>query len=223
MNNRTSFVDIHTHSNVDYPDIIHIRNIMYGMEEIPSHTDQRLYSLGIHPWHIKDGIEAINRDVFDHKNIIAIGEAGFDKVKGASAEMQEEIFRFQVRLSEQLSKPLIIHNVKSTNIILEINKEIKPVMPWILHGYRGNIQQTNQLLKHNFIFSFGEQIFQSERLKNIVRMIPIERIFIETDESSIGIEDLYSTLSYYIDINMEELRDQLYQNFCTLFPQQCDF
>lgn len=223
MNNSVSFINIHTHSKVYYPDIIQIRNIIYGMEEIPSRTDKKLYSLGIHPWHIKRSVKAINRDLFDQKNIIAIGEAGLDKLQGADIEFQEEIFRYQISLSEQLSKPLIIHNVKMSNKILEINKELRPEMPWILHGYRGNKQQTEQLLKHNFLFSFGAYIFESDKLKAVIQMIPIERIFFETDESSAEIEDLYSIISYYLDITMDELKEQIYQNFLTLFPGQNKF
>ena len=50
--------------------------------------------------------------------MVAIGETGIDRMKGASAERQAELFKLHAILSEILLNPLIIHEVYAAVTIL---------------------------------------------------------------------------------------------------------
>lgn len=183
------FKDIHHHSKSgEKVDDNRIVNLNYN-DEIPA---KGYYSIGIHPWSTEnlneeDVINAIEniREKSCNDRIIAIGECGFDKIKGASKDLQEKIFRDLVAISEELEKPLIIHSVKSTEDIIRIKKELKPKQLWIIHGFRGKKETAQQLLNHGISLSLGEY-FNNEA----AAVIPDDMLFFESDESELDIKEI---------------------------------
>ena len=167
--------DIHCHDRSRYREAV--INI-YPDDEI---IEDAYHSVGIHPWHTVDvtpsTIERLN-SLAAHPQIVAIGETGLDALKGASINIQTEIFRLHVALSEQYKKPLIIHCVKSFNEIIALKKELRPTMPWIIHGFRGKPQLATQLLNNGFYISLGKH-FNPES----AAIIPTDRLFHESDEN----------------------------------------
>ena len=107
-------VDIHTHDKSRKNAIINI----YPNEEL---IEGVFHSVGIHPWQTANISSFIIKQLnilAAHPQIVAIGETGIDSIKGASIDIQIEIFKLHVNLSEQYKKPLIIHCVKSFNEII---------------------------------------------------------------------------------------------------------
>ena len=100
---------------------------------------------GTHAAHLKL-VEKVSTD----PEIIAIGEAGFDKLRGPASELQAEVFEKQVEISERLRKPLIIHCVSAWDEVLAMQKSLKPSMPWMIHGFRGKLRQAEQLISKGF-------------------------------------------------------------------------
>lgn len=183
------FKDIHSH-RLSYRDDT-VVNLDY-YEDVP---DKGFYSIGIHPWHtdclesdLQEIIETLRKKA-SKDNVVAIGECGLDKLKGAGFDIQKNIFEEQVKISEELSKPLIIHSVKSYNEIIELKKSLKPVQPWIIHGFRGKPQIARQLLNNGFFISVGEHFNPKS-----VSIVPENMLFFETDESTYSIEDIYKNI-----------------------------
>ncbi len=213
-------IDIHSHSKEIEANVIRIHNIMaheYSPEII---LPGAYYSLGVHPWYIEECKQMPGIEDFNRKEIIAIGESGLDRLRGPDIESQEKIFRYHIEISESLEKPLIIHNVRMTERILKIHKEVRPGMPWILHGFSGNIDQTKQLLKHNFYFSFSERALKSQKSIDAFRNIPVERLFMETDDGEIKIEILYHEYCNLYELNISALQLVLHSNFQKIFNEQ---
>ena len=130
-------LDFHTHNlNANKDSIINI-----SITDADRIKNGYKYSIGIHPWDSESvSAEELHKlsEIATNDNVILIGEAGLDKLKGANQLEQEELFRNQIKLSEDLSKPLLIHCVKAYQELIAIKKELKPKQPWIIHGYRGN-------------------------------------------------------------------------------------
>ena len=116
-------------------------------------------------------------------------------------EMQREVFLAHVRLSESLQKPLLLHVVKSLDEVLAVRKSEKPTMPWIWHGFRGNRQVAETVVGKGFYLSVGER-FNEEA----VRVIPTERLLLETDESLLSIEEVATRVAAVRGIPPEELQ-----------------
>lgn len=216
--------DIHTHDvlNSETDDDVPKRSVNYilnvyplGFEYAKDSDKCEWFSCGIHPWYSEDAEPQLKflKEVADDYRIVAIGEAGFDKLKGPSLSLQEYIFEQQINLSENLKKPLIIHCVKAWDELLHMHKKHKPVQKWIIHGYRGKPELTRQLLAHGFLFSVGDR-FNDRSL----REIPLDRLFCETDVTDITIEEVYNQVADTLDIPVEILASYIEDNVKRVFP-----
>jgi TatD DNase family protein len=74
--------------------------------------------------------------------------------------------------------------------LLEIKKQLKPKQLWIVHGFRGKPELARQLLKSDCAISYGEH-FNVESVRNT----PLDKLFIETDESLQNIETIYNSVA----------------------------
>lgn len=186
-----------------------------GFEYAKDNENFPWFSCGVHPWYSEDAEPQLNflKEIAGDPRIVAIGEAGLDKLKGPELNIQQTIFTRQVELSEQLQKPLIIHCVKAWDDLLHIKKTYKCHQPWIIHGHKGKPELTKQLLAHGFYFSIGDK-FNEEA----VRSIPMNRLFCETDVSETSIEEIYQQLANTLDIEIETLATQIEENIKTIFP-----
>ena len=179
-------------------------------------------SYGIHPWYIhntdaKDLIEKV-KDTAQNNRVIAIGEAGLDKLKGPTLELQKQIFCQQIDISENFKKPLIIHSVKANNEVLSLRKKRKPQQPWIIHGFNGNPIEMEQLIKEGFYLSFGPRIlYPDSKAAESLREIPIDRLFLETDHTNKSISAIYIRAAEIRGTSVNRLEHAIKNNFKHLF------
>lgn len=200
--------DIHTH----HPSPTAILN------ESPlgfSPQEGRYYSLGIHPWNADEdwllAWEALQVAALC-PHVLAIGEAGLDKLAPANWERQQLLFGKQAELAARVGKPLVIHCVKSANEMIGLKKKLRPSVPWIIHGFRGNPELAAQFLRHGFYLSFGKY-YQEEALKSV----PADRLLIETDESLTDVKQLYRKAAFLLEIPEQELTARIVRNIESLF------
>lgn len=175
----------------------------------------KVFSCGIHPWYSHNPEPQIIKlkELADTEaDIVAIGEAGLDKQKGPDLSIQAHVFKTQAELSEEISKPLIIHCVKAWDEIISIKNEIKPRQPWIIHGFRGKRQLARQLIQQGFKISIGKY-FNPEALKEI----PLTSLFLETDTSESSIVTIYKNVAAAFGIKMTELVSMINSNVRSTF------
>ena len=206
------FFNIHTHVSVHPESEI----LSFAPEELS--TDNRSFyaSVGIHPWTLTEENadiqwEALRESIKD-KRIVAIGECGLDKLKGSSMELQTAVFKQEAALAEDSSLPLIIHCVKAFNELVQLKKEISPRQPWIIHGFRGKLPLALDCIQHGFYLSIGSH-FQ----ENALKAIPLERLFIETDESTESIGSIYQRIAETKGISQQELIEAINKNLREVF------
>ena len=158
-------------------------------DEIPE--GEGYVSVGIHPWKIFNALDfvALESKLSDPR-VVAIGEAGIDRMRGEKIELQKRIFEVQVQMSERHCLPLIIHAVKSADILIPLRKRMSPTMPWILHGFRGKPGLAQQLLNSGFFISIGEKFNP-----DTVRIIPDSQLLLETDTSEYNIHQIINTIA----------------------------
>lgn len=203
------FIDIHSHRPAPYPEgVVSLMNLDLPLQ------DGQAYSAGIHPWNSNEEFtaETMKRleDLACKKNVVMIGECGVDLLKGAPLFRQLQILKFQIELSERVEKPLILHCVKSADIILGLKRDLSPVQPWIIHGFRGKPALAKQLTDKGIYLSFGEN-FNSDTLMQM----PDNLILAETDESILTIDQIISRLSVSANRDIEVV---VRENIQSLFP-----
>ncbi|MDR0989633.1 MAG: TatD family hydrolase [Prevotellaceae bacterium] len=207
-------LDIHTHRLPERPGTA----IVSCTPETFVPEAGHLYSVGIHPRYLpaKPDEEAMLRTLhrqLTHRQVLALGEAGLDKLAEAPMSAQIDLFTRQAMLAEALHKPLIIHLVRATDELLAVRKQLHPTAsPWILHGFRGKPQQAEQLLRAGCYLSFGEH-YHEEALS----LVPDDRLFLETDESSVPLPALYERAAAVRATPPERLRERVTANVLRLF------
>ena len=216
----TPFVNIHTHTAKPRGNLLQIINL--NLEAF--HPKQGYYSYGIHPWALDDfnfQLEeafVLLEERLQSPNVLALGEAGLDKIHKDSFEQQITIFERQIDLSEALQKPMILHDVKSHNEILALRKKHKAKQPWILHGFNGTEQDIQQLTRQGLYLSVGESVLHSERkINKSLKNIPLDLLFLETDMAESDIETVYKAAAKILDIDITVLQRRLFTNFATLW------
>ena len=214
------FVDIHTHTARTDDNLIQIVNLNLNQ---PC-TEQGYYSYGIHPWaldkadfQMETALQCLGERL-KCPNVIALGEAGLDKMHKASFKKQIELFERQIELSEALQKPMILHDVRSHNEIIALRKKHKAKQPWILHGFSGTEQDVKQLIGQGIYLSVGASLLHPERkIYKSFRFIDLDFLFLETDMADIGIESVYEAAAKLLEMDIDALRAQIFCNFAALW------
>ncbi len=202
--------DIHTHHN-RYGAIISVTPEEFHPEP------GKYYSVGMHPW----GLTEESREQFplleitiQHAQVVAIGETGLDKKRGGvPLEEQIDYFKYHVQLSEKYNKPLVIHSVKKSNELIRLYKELSPKQTWIIHGFRGQAKEAEQLTRQGICLSFGEHFNH-----NALKATPLNHIFIESDESTRPIGQIYRKVARVLGVSPSMLRRVVASNTRSRFP-----
>lgn len=211
------YIDLHTH-RLKNQNALEIKNIL--AQDFPEPPPDFFYSVGLHPWHI--GV--VNWEVCfeqiwqaaNDKNMVFIGECGLDRLSKTDFAAQKECFMLQVQIAERCCKPLIIHCVRAYGDLLALKKAEKSSVPWVLHGYTGNLETTISLVKHGFYFSVGERLLNDERKHECLKLIPYERLFFETDEGMGSIEEVYKKASVILEKQEIDLVSVVWNNFLAI-------
>jgi len=215
------YIDIHTHDSGVISGIYAIENLMAHEERTPADNPSQPSTYGIHPWHLDSQtlerlIEKV-QSVAGSESLVAIGEAGFDKLRGPGIEIQTRAFEAQVLISEEIGKPLFVHCVRAWDELLPVHKRLRPKMPWLIHGFRGNTVLASQLLSKGMYLSFWFDFIVRPESSKLVRSLPKERIFLETDGADVDIRDIYAKVARDLDITVDELKEIIAKNFNEFF------
>ncbi|WP_372652202.1 TatD family hydrolase [Halobacteriovorax sp.] len=215
-------LNFHTHSPRKEDGVISFYNadIRNGEKEFTL-GDYRC--AGIHPWWIDDFDEE-SRDkilkTFLSESITCIGEIGLDRsFKSVEFSKQVEFFEFQLKIAiDRKDKFIIIHCVRAYQEILNSVKKVGYKGVLVFHDYNGNEEMTEKLLGRGDYFSYGNMLFQKEsKAMNSLSHIPLNRLFIETDDQSrFSIDEAYREASIFLGIKMDNLSQQSMKNFIYL-------
>ena len=211
------FIDIHTHKR-KLQGALEIVNLDLDRYINNISINNNIYSVGIHPWRIDENAYKIYSDrlysTANSFNIIFIGETGLDKFSETSFAIQEEVFRMHAKVSEELRKPLVIHCVRYFNEIIRLKNELKPEMPWIIHGFNNNIEIATQLIAHSIFISFGKALFvENSNAGQVLEKIPSDSFFLETDDGDINIQEVYEKAANILSLDINTLCTIQQKNF----------
>lgn len=211
------YYDIHTHQPSVHPEDVAIVNTIVK-RDCDLSLSSRFCSAGIHPWYIYNVREQFSclESLISSPFLVAIGEAGLDKLADTPLAIQQDVFWEQAALAEQVNRPLIIHCVKAWEELITIRKKAKPKLPWIIHGFRGNGELASQLIRQGFYLSFGEYFNPAA-----LRAAWPDRLFAETDDQEIDIRDVYRQMASSLHLSLEEFASGLENNVRNIFSIGC--
>lgn len=209
----TLYIDTHTHNQQNDHTSFQLHNVIVGRDSFLTPP----CSVGIHPRHIDTDIDAqfaILENYANHKNVLAIGECGLDKLCETDWSIQTDLFQRQITLAEKTKKPLIIHCVRAYQEIQQLLN--KTTQPTVFHGFNKKIELARQLLKQGHYISLGTDILRGHMDAHL-RELPLDKIFLETDGKPISIIDIYTYFCGVRKITTEQLQEQMVRNFEKVF------
>lgn len=145
-------------------------------------------AVGFHPEEL-EGVQLSDleeiRALASHEKVVAIGEIGLDYywVKDEEGRKKEqEFFRAQLAMAEELHLPVIVHDREAHGDTLAIVKEF-PNVKGVFHCYSGSVEMARELVNMGWMISFtGVLTYHNARKSvEVAQAIPLEHLMIETD------------------------------------------
>ncbi|MGF1584221.1 MAG: TatD family hydrolase [Bacteroidales bacterium] len=215
-------INIHAHKQLNKDEYVILNRS--PKDHYISVQNNEPFSSGIHPWRAgnETGLEqeiAELRSIASGRLMMAVGESGLDRSRGASIAVQQKVFDLQADIAAAASKPMIIHCVRAFPELISLRKKYEKSPPWIVHGFSGNSQIMEQLISHGFFLSLGPSIINPpSKMAELLLMIPLQKIFFETDDTDGRVEEIYNTFARLRGIGVLELAEQIRKNFSVIWP-----
>lgn len=184
-----------------------------GPEPLPE--GNFLFSVGLHPWfisgNIDDDMEYVSGLVHNPR-VVAIGETGIDKLRGAPLAVQCELFERHIGLAVSVRKPLVVHSVRSAQEVISLLKRNGDGTDVMIHGFRGGKMVARMFLDAGCHLSLGEH-FNRE----VAAYVPSDMLHAETDESLLPVEEIVKRISEARGDDYFCLAERLVKNNSRLF------
>ena len=162
-------------------------------EKLSDEYDFIYHSCGISPndlpqteeelWKNLEEIKKIAKQ--KHNKLVAIGEIGLDYYwNKENSNLQKIAFIEQIKLANEMDLPIIIHTREAVSDTIDILKnQQKSINTGIFHCCPLNRELVKEALKLGYYISFAGPItFKNSRnAQEIIEMVPLDKILIETD------------------------------------------
>jgi TatD DNase family protein len=159
---------------------------------VSARWDDVRFSIGVHPHaagkYASDPEEAareVARAIDAQPLSRAIGEIGLDyHYDFAPREVQQQVFREQIRLARRLKWPIVIHTREATDDTFRIlTDERASDFGGVFHCFTGGRDMARRALDVGFHLSLAGIVTfpRALELKEVARMVPLDRLLVETD------------------------------------------
>jgi TatD DNase family protein len=202
------YIDTHVHLNADQyeEDVKEViqraidakveKMVVVGFDRVTIEkamelADQYPFIYAVVGWHPVDAIDCTDKDLewieslAAHPKVVGIGETGLDYYWDKSPkDIQQELFRKQIRLAQKVDLPIVIHNRDATGDVVKILKEEEAqITGGIMHCYGGSVETAKECIDMNFLISLGGPVtFKNAKMpKQVAMEIPLDHLLIETD------------------------------------------
>ncbi|MFS1510860.1 TatD family hydrolase [Chengkuizengella sp. SCS-71B] len=169
-------------------------NVGFNRETIPETielAEKYEFIYAVVGWHPTDAIHMIPEDLnwieslCNHKKVVAVGEIGLDYYWDTSPkDIQQKVFRQQIRLARKVNKPIVIHNRDAHQDVVNILAEENAAeVGGVMHCYSGSWEIAKKCLDMNFYISFGGPVTfkNAKQPKEVLKNVPLDRLLVETD------------------------------------------
>jgi TatD DNase family protein len=177
-------------------------------------------AVGIHPHDARELTPEVLgkiRNLAKDPRVVAIGEIGLDYYRDLSPrDKQKEAFIEQIKLAQEIGKPIIIHDRDANQDVMDIIKKQKAGKNGgIMHCYSGSLPLAIESIKEGFYISFAGPLTYKNAAKahEVASKLPLNRLLVETDCPYLTPEPLRGKLNEpahvrFVVQKMAELRKQ---------------
>ncbi len=151
------------------------------------YPDHMFLMAGLHPTHVKDNYKEELKHVenmLDQRPFYAVGEIGIDLYWDKSTlAIQQEAFRYQIRLAKKYKLPIVIHCRDAFNEVFEVLEEEKDSdLFGVFHCFTGTIEQAQKAISYKMKLGIGGVVtFKNGKIDQFLNQIDLNHIVLETD------------------------------------------
>ncbi len=197
-------------------------------------------AVGVHPHDAKTfDAEAASQLINlakSSKKVVAWGEIGLDfYYEHSPKNVQEDVFRKQIRIAKNLDLPIIIHSREADAETVEILTEEcsgKDFRGGVMHCFGGTAEMAQSLMDIGFLISFAGNVTfkKAENLRDAAQIVPLDKLLIETDcpylapvpfrgkrNEPMFVVETAKFLAEFYGIELEQLAKQTTENFKRFF------
>lgn len=119
--------------------------------------------------------------LYIEKHAVAVGEAGLDYLRDPNKKGRD-VFLHQASFAADSDWPLIVHSREAHSDTLAILQAAN-CTKGMIHSFSYGVEEAEQYLEQGFYLSFSGMVCRSsfKHLREVVRMMPLNRILVETD------------------------------------------
>jgi TatD DNase family protein len=195
-------------------------------------------TLGVHPHDGSVYTEEIGNFIEHHVNepfVVAVGEIGLDYFYDQSPRPQQlEAFRAQLEIAKRTQMPVEIHTRDAEEDTIQLLKEFRGRVQGVIHCFTGTSWLAKEALDLGYNISIsGVVTFKNaDSLREIVKMVPLDRIHVETDApflAPVPLRGKKNTPAYVVHtaevvanlkgLSVEDFCAQTQQNALKMFPK----
>jgi TatD DNase family protein len=142
---------------------------------------------GIHPHEARhgtpDALERVRSALAAEPKLRAVGECGLDyHYDHSPRDTQLEVFRAQLELAAQLSRPVVVHSREADADTAHLVREFRGRVTGVLHCFSGGSELLDVGLEAGWYVGFaGVVSFRGFQGRELLRSVPSDRLLIETD------------------------------------------
>lgn len=218
----------------------------HSVQDLALRFDNIWASAGVHPDNegvLEPTIEKLV-ELGALPRIVAIGETGLDYYRlgertVADMEWQRDRFRNHIRAAQQVQLPLIIHTRSASDDTLRLLREegetgASGAVGGVFHCFTESREVARSALDLGFYISFsGILTFKTAQdLRDVVSLVPLDRILIETDSPYLApvpyrgkqnspayVPYVAKQIAELLHISVEDVAEATSHNFDALFPK----
>jgi TatD DNase family protein len=150
------------------------------------HADRVRCAIGIHPNYTQDatvGDVPVIRQLQADPTVVALGEMGLDYFHHfADRKHQAALFDTQLALAAELRRNVVIHSREAIGDTLAMMGKY-PTVKGVFHCFTGTPDEAERILAAGHLISFTGPITykKNDALREVVRLVPLDRLMVETD------------------------------------------
>jgi TatD DNase family protein len=135
--------------------------------------------MGLHPCSVTENykaqLEIILAELDNADYYKAVGEIGIDLY-------WDKTFIIQCQWAVERNLPVAIHARESTNVLIDLLQKMENRPPGVFHCFGGTLEEANQIIALDMFLGIGGVVtFKNSTLKEILPLVPIDRLVLETD------------------------------------------
>ena len=144
--------------------------------------------VGIHPMEAHQPVDdatyaELETLARDNPKVVCISEIGLDYMPTSpDHQVQDQVFRAQIRLAKSLKLPVIFHSREShADVFRVLREEDAGSVGGVMHYFQGDEPTARAAIEGGFFISMARPLTRLPELQETAKAIPLENMVLETD------------------------------------------